>query len=225
MIHKHRGRYAEAEQSLKQCLAMDNRYAPAYRELAGVFDSLGKLAAAEECYRFWLQLDPQNPRAKEALASVCDRQSKLPDAERLYRALLAEDPLNLKLRGALGSVLKRSKRDAEGEAQLQIVKQYEARDVVALVAMAEQVQRQPPPRPENLDDAVACFRLAAQLVPKNASIHNNLGCLLQQQGKLDESYKAFESAVQADSSNTVARNNLQNVRRLLFIQRSSQPGQ
>jgi superkiller protein 3 len=63
------------------------------------------------------------------------------------------------------------------------------------------------------DEAIACFRKAIALDPKNASAHTNLGIALQQRGKLAEAENAFRRAIVLDPKLAAAHLHLGNALR------------
>ena len=59
-----------------------------------------------------------------------------------------------------------------------------------------------------LDEAIACYRKAIELDPKNATAHSNLGNALRAKGQLDEAIACYKKAIELDpkpfgSSSTV----------------------
>jgi serine/threonine-protein kinase len=59
-----------------------------------------------------------------------------------------------------------------------------------------------------LDDAIACFRKAAELDPKYANAHSNLGNALKAKGQLDEAIACCRKAIKLDPKFAWAHSNL-----------------
>jgi superkiller protein 3 len=59
-----------------------------------------------------------------------------------------------------------------------------------------------------LDDAIAAFRKAVELDPKNARAHNNLGGSLLNRGRLDEAFACCKKAIELDPKYRQAHQNL-----------------
>ena len=58
------------------------------------------------------------------------------------------------------------------------------------------------------DEAIACFRKAIELDPKDAMAHNNLGDALRQKGQVDEAIACYRKAIELDPKYAAAHCNL-----------------
>lgn len=74
-------KWAEAEQALKQSLAINDQYAPSYAALGAVYNRLGKPAQAQTALERSVQLDPRAWQAHFELAQALMAQGKVAEAE------------------------------------------------------------------------------------------------------------------------------------------------
>ena len=59
-----------------------------------------------------------------------------------------------------------------------------------------------------MDEAIACYKKAIELDPKNAIAHTNLGNALHDKGQLDEAIACCKKAIELDPKLAIAHNNL-----------------
>ena len=69
-----------------------------------------------------------------------------------------------------------------------------------------------------LDEAIACFRKAIELDPKNATAHANLGIALKGKGQVDEAIACYKKAIELDPKSAVARTLLANAQLMAAVQ-------
>ena len=65
-------------------------------------------------------------------------------------------------------------------------------------------------RQGRIEEAVAAYRKALELDPKNATVRNNLANLYSKQGLYDDATRELEDLVQRDPANATAKANLEN---------------
>ncbi|WP_228051447.1 serine protease [Microcystis aeruginosa] len=211
----------EAEEMYRRAIALDDQYVNAYIGLGNVLRDQKKLKEAEEMYRRALALDDKDVYAYNNLGNVLYDQKKLKEAEEMYRRALALDDQFVYAYYNLGNVLYDQKKLTEAEEMYRRALALDDKDVYAYIGLGNVLWNQ-----KKLTEAEEMYRRALDLpddttgTPTTAHTlaHNNLGLLLQEQGKLEAAIAEFEKATKIDPKFEFASNNLQEARRLLSLQ-------
>ncbi|MDX2032965.1 MAG: tetratricopeptide repeat protein [Blastocatellia bacterium] len=160
--------------------------------LASIQAQSGALNDAETSIRKALSLNPGDPETLVQLASVLDRAGKTPEAETILRDLLKREPDNSSALNNLGYLLVERSRDYR-EA-LALIQQAVAIDPIqgsfldSLGWTHHKLGNQEKAR-ETLEKALLYSR-------RNATIHEHLGDVLQQQGLLADARRQWEKALE-----------------------------
>jgi superkiller protein 3 len=171
------GNYAQAELIWRRVIELDSKYAAAYNNLGNALSDQGKLEEAIAAYRQAIQLDPKYAYAYYGLGNALSDQGKLEEAIAAYRQAIQLDPKYAYAYNGLGAVLYDQGKLAVRYNNLGI-------------ALKDQGK---------LEDAIAAYRQAIQLDPKDAAYaYNNLGNALKDQGKLEEAEAAYRQAIRLD---------------------------
>ncbi|MDB9508262.1 tetratricopeptide repeat protein, partial [Microcystis aeruginosa CS-338/01] len=180
-----------------------------------------KLKEAEEMYRRAIALDDKFVYAYNGLGNVLAVQKKLKEAEEMYRRAIALDDKYVDAYNNLGNVLRAQKKLKEAEEMYRRALALDDKLAPAYIGLGNVLYDQ-----KKLKEAEEMYRRALDLpddttgIPTTAHIsaHNNLGRLLQEQGKLEAAIAEFEKATKIDPKFEFASNNLQEARRLLSLQ-------
>jgi superkiller protein 3 len=172
-------------------------------------------------YRRALALDDKYVNAYNNLGNVLRDQKKLKEAEEMYRRALALDDQYVNAYNGLGNVLRDQKKLKEAEEMYRRALALDDKYVNAYNGLGLVLADQ-----KKLTEAEEMYRRALDLpddttgTPTTAHTlaHNNLGRLLQEQGKLEAAIAEFEKATKIDPKFEFASNNLQEARRLLSLQ-------
>ncbi|WP_430013404.1 tetratricopeptide repeat protein [Microcystis ichthyoblabe FBCC-A1114] len=205
----------------QKSLALDPKLPETYNGLGIVLANQKKLTEAEEMFRRALALDDKYVRAYNNLGNVLRAQKKLKEAEEMYRRALALDDKFVPAYYNLGNVLYDQKKLTEAEEMYRRAIALDDKFVDAYNGLGNVLWDQ-----KKLTEAEEMYRRALDLpddttgTPTTAHTlaHNNLGRLLQEQGKLEAAIAEFEKATKIDPKFEFASNNLQEARRLLSLQ-------
>ncbi len=210
----------EAPIFCQKALALDPKLPETYYNLGNVLSDQKKLTEAEEMYRRTIELDDKYVYAYNNLGNVLYNQKKLTEAEEMYRRALALDDKNVNAYNGLGNVLYDQKKLTEAEEMFRRAIALDDQYVHAYNGLGNVLYDQ-----KKLTEAEEMYRRALDLPDTTGTLttahtlaHNNLGLLLQEQGKLEAAIAEFEKATKIDPKFEFASNNLQEARRLLSLQ-------
>ena len=180
-----------------------------------------KYPEAERIWRQIIQLDPNSAVAFSNLCAALFRQNKLDEAPIFCQKALALDPKLPETYNNLGIVLRAQKKLKEAEEMYRRAIALDDKYVDAYNNLGNVLADQ-----KKLTEAEEMYRRSLDLpddttgTPTTAHTlaHNNLGLLLQEQGKLEAAIAEFEKATKIDPKFEFASNNLQEARRLLSLQ-------
>ncbi|MBC1193788.1 tetratricopeptide repeat protein [Microcystis aeruginosa BLCCF158] len=211
----------EAEEMYRRAIELDDKYVYAYNNLGNVLRDQNKLTEAEEMFRRAIALDDKDVDVYYNLGIVLADQKKLTEAEEMFRRALALDDKFVYAYNGLGNVLRDQKKLKEAEEMYRRALALDDKFVYAYNGLGNVLWDQ-----KKLTEAEEMYRRALDLpddttgIPTTAhtAAHNNLGRLLQEQGKLEAAIAEFEKATKIDPKFEFTRNNLQEARRLLSLQ-------
>ncbi|MCZ8125420.1 MAG: tetratricopeptide repeat protein [Microcystis sp. LE19-114.1B] len=210
----------EAEEMYRRALALDDKDVDAYNNLGNLLYDQKKLTEAEEMYRKALALDDQYVNAYNNLGIVLANQKKLKEAEEMYRRAIELDDKYVPAYYGLGIVLRDQKKLTEAEEMYRRALALDDKLAPAYIGLGNVLRAQ-----KKLTEAEEMYRRALDLPDTTGTpttthtlAHNNLGRLLQEQGKLEAAIAEFEKATKIDPKFEFTRNNLQEAWRLLSLQ-------
>ncbi|MCZ8200675.1 tetratricopeptide repeat protein [Microcystis sp. LE19-55.1A] len=211
----------EAEEMYRRAIALDDQFVYAYYNLGNLLYDQKKLTEAEEMYRRALALDDKYVPAYNNLGNVLRAQKKLKEAEEMYRRALALDDKFVYAYNNLGLVLRAQNKLTEAEEMYRRALALDDKLAPAYIGLGNVLWDQ-----NKLTEAEEMYRRALDLpddttgtpTTTHTLAHNNLGLLLQEQGKLEAAIAEFEKATKIDPKFEFASNNLQEARRLLSLQ-------
>jgi adenylate cyclase len=182
----------------KEVLEIDERYVPAWSELAGVYFNLAAFdlmprdegfALAREAAMTALQLDPDHAMAHDRLGWLAlHHGNDLRAATRHYRRALELEPDNLPI---LGNAAVLAVALGRLDEAVELLAEVTARDPVSPVSHANLANAYLLAR--RYPEAEHSIREALALSPQYVGGHYRLGRILLAQGRLAEAAEAFEA--------------------------------
>lgn len=118
LIDRAAGRLAPAAERLRQAIAVDPAYAPAWNNLGNVQRQGGDPVGAEQSYEVALELLPRYPEALTNLAALRVAQQRFEEARQLYDRALEIHPDHALMHNNLGTMLLRTSEFALAEQHL-----------------------------------------------------------------------------------------------------------
>jgi len=132
---------------------------------------------------------PTPEEGKLAMARLCERRGDLKQAERFYQELLAENPNQQRVYHRLGVIAAQQGRYAQADENFHRAMTTGEPNVELLCDAGYSLYLQ-----HRLQDAEATLRQALAIQPQDPRACNNLGLVLGEQGRLDESLAMFKRA-------------------------------
>jgi tetratricopeptide (TPR) repeat protein len=160
--------------------------------LCNVLLQSGQLQEAEAAARRALELNPGDGEATAQLASALDRAGRHDEAETLLRDLLAREPDNATALNNLGYFL--VERGVKQQEALRLIEQAVAIDPIQgsyLDSLGWAHYKL-----GNYDKAREALEKAVLYSSRNATLHEHLGDVLRQQGRLAEARRQWEKALE-----------------------------
>lgn len=194
------GRYADAEQQLRQAIGGDPQNASAYVILSHCLAHRQAWAEASAAANEAVGLSPDNPYAHYARATVAYRRDRYEEAEQAIRTSIQLDPYNPDFFWLLGAIRfdLRQWPSALEAAEQGLAIDAEHADCVNLRAMAlVKLGRR--------DEAGAAIGAALERDPESALTHANQGWTLLHAGEHQRALEHFREALRIDASLEWAR--------------------
>jgi superkiller protein 3 len=214
-------KWAESEAIWRKVIQIDTKNAPAYSNLCDALARQNKLDEALSLCRRAIDLDPRSAPAYKNLGNVLYFQKKLEEAIAAYRTAIKLDPNSAIAYNGLGNALSDQKKLEQAIAAYRTAIKLDPNNSLIYPNLGNALSDQ-----GKIDEAVNAYRKAltlpnmeGTLTTAHAHAHNGLG-LLQQQKKLEEAIREFEQAVKLDPNYSFARNNLEEAKRKLALQRN-----
>jgi tetratricopeptide (TPR) repeat protein len=198
------GRFAEAEQSYRDALGLDERFAPAWLGLGVARAAQNNAAEAEQALRRALALSPTLAQAHNSLGRLLESQGRIEEAERCFREAIKAQPDLAVARYNLAGMLARRNRETEAIAELEHAVAAQPDFADAHYDLGLLLARR-----QQFDDAIRHYALALAANPNHADAANNWGTALARQGKHAEARLRFEQALKLNPGHPAARRNLQ----------------
>lgn len=165
--------------------------AGAYLILSSVQMQAGDLKAAEESARKALELNPDDSEITIQLGSVLDRAGRRDQAEKLMRQLLTRDPSNATALNNLGyQLIERGNRDQEALKLIERAVAIEPINGSFLDSLGWAHYKV-----GNLEKARENLEKAMIYSKRNPTIHEHLGDVLRDQGRVAEARRLWEKAL------------------------------
>jgi len=153
-------------------------------------------------YRRILELDPSQPQACHLLGLVEHQRGDQERAAALITRAVAAGPSNADFRADLGVVLRAMRRFPEARQSLVEADRLRPHNPRILSLLATSCLDMGEPA-----EAVACYRQAIAAAPNDASLHSNLGNVLNLLGDTEAALASFRRALELDPASAVTRSN------------------
>lgn len=199
-------RWDGALAAYKRAADNDPKHTQALFALATVQAKLGYLHDARRSFQRAAEISPDDIRVQVGLAEVYEKLGEHVLAESALRKVVALAPQNTLAQTNLGILLNEQHKFQEAREILVKVADVDASNARVWSALGRAQLE--------VGDVVAAessLRRSLALDGTNPFAHNNLGVLLQRQGKRRESRREFEMALQLRPEMEVARQNLEAV--------------
>jgi len=180
---------AAAERECRAILANDPSQADAMHLLGLVLRLKGDVDAAEPLLRASVEREPRRAEFRVNFGNLLRAGGRLPEAEQQYRTALAIDPASRPARLALARLLVAGGIPEAAESEARQLVERDARDADAWVVVGAAQRAQ-----GHLEQAEASYRRALSDRPDHALARHNLGALLGQLQRAEESLAELDRA-------------------------------
>jgi Tfp pilus assembly protein PilF len=171
-----KGKVDEALACFHKAIALDHKYALAYRTLGATWHARGMLDRARACFQRASELVPRDARAHGALGQTLMRQGHFSEAQLALRRCLALLPAGHPLRAPTSGLLQQCRQhlDMDGKLRAFLAGKGAPADAAAQVQMAGLAQQ---PFNQLNVTAARLYRDAFARVPRLADAHRyNAAC-------------------------------------------------
>jgi predicted O-linked N-acetylglucosamine transferase (SPINDLY family) len=200
------GRLPEAEQELRQALAIQPGYLDAQNSLASLYQAQGRYLEAIEIYRQAIAAAGNISALHNNLGVALQALKRLGEAGAAYHRALELDPNNADAYGNLGGLRQLEGNSAEAESLCRQALTLQPHHAKALFNMAKALESQ-----GRLEEAAAALTKNLALEPQNAGACNSLGVIFAKLGRLEEQEPLYRRALAIQPRFAEAENNLGNV--------------
>lgn len=242
VAHLQKRELAEAEERIRQALALEER-AAFFASLGNVLKDKRRPGEAEAAFRRALALDPADAASHNNFGIFLRESGRPEEAEAIYRRALEIRPDYPEALNNIGNLLKKRGQLDEAEAAFRRALEIRPGYAEALNNLGVLLKSSWRPREEMAAqrgaaspvpadarafnelgnrhqhqrrgaEAEAAYRRALALCPDYAEAHNNLGVLLKSEGRLADAEAAYRRALSLRPGYVDAHNNLGNLLQL-----------
>jgi tetratricopeptide (TPR) repeat protein len=189
------GDYERAVPLYRALVAGQPDRAELWRALGRALRQTGAVDESIACYRRALALDPGDAGAHDELGQILSARGELRDAAEHLRAAVAHDPRLLVARVELGELLFRDGRAPEAAAELRVALELDPTNWGVHYRLGVVLARL---GPEQLEEAMSCFRRAIGGMPGHAPAHLQLGLAFWNRGDPAPAIALAERALRLD---------------------------
>lgn len=192
------GNYAQAEQALKQVVALKPDKVDAYYYLGNTYLQTGREALAEENFLKAHELDPEDQRSAIALIDLFEKTNQPTKRIALMEELAtANDDEELWL--AIGNLYAQQGANQQAERafrqSLSINPDYSTCTVRLALMLYEQ---------GNYAEAIPLLEIAFEEAPDNEFISRRLATAYQRSGRMEDAIAKYEGLIESDPTNANA---------------------
>jgi tetratricopeptide (TPR) repeat protein len=197
-------RYLEAEQVVRQALALRPDFPHLHEDLGSIFAMQQRFAEAEPCFREAIRLEPGLPLAHRKLGEVLAALGRGLEADAAFEEYFEQDADKGRVATSIDHM--RAGRKAAAIEALHGALRESPDNVDAMRCLAHiYIQDK-----ERLSDAEALLRNATSLAPDYAAAWMLLGGLLHELGRHPESVRAFRRVTELEPRNAAGWTGLGN---------------
>lgn len=205
------GRSDSARWAFERAVAIDSSFAPAHGRLAQLLQDQGANEEALTAARKAVRHDPGNPTYRYLLGSLLNQTGSPEAAIPHLREVVREQPWHAGAHLALGRALVRTGRTEEGKHLMTRADSLQKQNArIQQLRTAALSHPREPIRWTRLGDAyyqagrtaeaTDAYERAAQLVPGNSQLRNNLAHLYLQNGDTTRAVETYRSILAMDST-------------------------
>ena len=194
LFHEESGHANLAQRHYEKAVQLDSCHAQAQINLGLIHSENQALSQAEACLQKAIDVEPQLPEAHLNLGNILQRTNRLTEAEAAYRNALRIEPRLATGHRNLSSILLWQNRHTEALQHALKAAQHapnsgETHNTLGAFFKATQ----------QVDKAMACFRLALETDRGNAAYHTNLAGALIDAGRFSQARHHFQQAIQLNA--------------------------
>jgi tetratricopeptide (TPR) repeat protein len=197
-------RYAEAEQTVRQAIALKPDFPHLHEDLGSVLAMQARYEEAVPCFEEALRLEPQLPLAHKKLGEALAALGRGRDADAAFEEYFEQDAAKGQVALALDHL--RAGRKAEAVEILRNALRDNPDNVDAMRILAQTYFRDK----ERLSDAEALLRRATELAPGFTAAWMLLGGVLHEASRHRESIEVFQRLTSLEPRNAAAWGGLGN---------------
>ncbi|MBN3922249.1 tetratricopeptide repeat protein [Nostoc sp. NMS4] len=187
-------RFIQAEEVYRQIIDVNPKQSEALYGLGMLLQQQGKYQNAEQFFQAALELQPEAGPIYNSLGFALQQQGKLEEAIACYEKALLILPDSIEVQINISNIL-------HIQGKLSPEEQVHYADLNQQFALGRQ-------QADDFKFAELYYRQAIALQPNLVQAHNNLGEVLQKQGRLNDALKSYEQALKINPDYAYAYHNL-----------------
>jgi tetratricopeptide (TPR) repeat protein len=197
------GRLEEAKELFEEALSINPNVANAYVDLGFIYRSQGNMALAMQLFNKAIEHNPRSYKAYNHIGATHLMHNRLPQAEQNFQKALDINWSHASARNNLATVYTRTNRLDEAEDLLEVAVKLSPNNPEVLVNYGVLRLRR-----GDVETSLGLFERAVELAPAMPMGHYCRGMALMRMGQRHQAIMSFKSALKADSSFTLAREEL-----------------
>ncbi|AIY86602.1 MULTISPECIES: tetratricopeptide repeat protein [unclassified Thermotoga] len=201
LLLKHRGELGEAEIEMRLAISMNDRFAPAYFELAGILKEKNEI---EDSLLFYEKAYEVNKEFLLPLLKKGDlllEEGRLEEAIEEYRRILEKDPNFVEVYERLGVIYNQLQRFKEAEKFFKKALEIERKDHVEYNLSYTLIKL------GKLFEALEILKRLYEKNPDDPMVANEYGLLLKTLGLYEEALEVFEDAYRRHKEEEILKYN------------------
>lgn len=184
------GDYGTAARHLDEAVRLAPQDADVYLARGNVYRALGDVAAAEQCYRTVVTCAPHSAAGHYNLGVLANGAGAVGEALRHFERACALEPHRAEVRREQVLCLVQLARFDEAEAAAEAAVQAAPSSASSWLCKAFVYQKTHRPQL-----ALECYERSRTLGTPDHELHNNMGIVLQELGRVDEAMEAYRRSL------------------------------
>jgi tetratricopeptide (TPR) repeat protein len=206
VVLENQGRFDEAMENYRACLALHPGYYVARANLARLLAKQGRDAEAAQQHLLALEVEPSYVRSMLGLGESLRRMGRIEEALEVLERAIQTDPASAPAQRLKGLTLLQLQRLAPAEESLREAVRIDPQDADSQVGLGYCLLYQ-----AKLDEALLAFRAGLALTPGHQRGRNGMAAVLTEQGELDEAERLFRESLRLDPDDAFARVGLEEI--------------